>query len=616
VDTEAFRTAGDHCDGTSLANAAEGQLIVCGIAGIYAYGSEAAPVDRDELLRIRERMIRRGPDGAGLWESSDRRIGLAHRRLAIIDLTPDGAQPMASADGRYVIIFNGEIYNYRELRDSLRRGGLEFRSESDTEVLLHLYAKEGAAMCRHLRGMYAFVIWDAHDRRLFLARDPFGIKPLYYADDGRTFRFASQVKALLAGGAISPRPDPIGQSSFWIWGAVQEPRTWFETVQAFPPGSSLQLDTDGRRTWCEFETVAEMLRGNPDDGAPMGSLRDALIDSVRHHLIADVPVAVFLSAGIDSAALTAVATACEGSLQTITLGFDEYRGTPADETVLAEAVAHRYGTQHQTVWVRRDDFEDALDSFLDAMDQPSIDGLNTWLVARAAAQVGLKVALTGLGGDEFFGGYPSFTQVPAIRRVARPFAAVPGLGALFRRLTTGLFGRLTSSKYAGLLEYGATWEGAYMLRRAVRMPWEIIDGAYVSAFGDLPAVAEAFGERTSARSVVSYLEATRYMRNQLLRDVDWAGMAHSVELRVPLVDRKLVRFVASGIRHGVKASKRDLASTAVPSLPTVLVRRAKTGFTVPVREWMLQAGNVGAMERGLRGWQSFVAQGSPVARAA
>ncbi len=341
-----------------------------------------------------------------------------------------------------------------------------------------------------------------------------------------------------------------------------------------------------------------------------------LLDSVRHHLIADVPVGVFLSAGIDSATLTAVAAACDANVSTVTLGFDEYRGTPADETVLAEAVSRRYGTKHQTVWVRQSDFESALEAFLDAMDQPSIDGLNTWFVARAAAQVGLKVAITGLGGDEFFGGYPSFRHVPRIRRVAHPFGAVPGFGKLLRQLTAGMLGKLTSAKYAGLFEYGSTWEGAYLLRRAVRMPWELTSVAPQGSWTAKPAVEEIFGPHASPSAVVSYLEATRYMRNQLLRDADWAGMAHSIELRVPLVDRELVRFVGHQRRAGQALTKQDLAATATPALPAELIERAKTGFTVPVREWMLRSGGGQVAERGLRGWQAFVAEAFPVGCAA
>ena len=583
---------------------------MCGLAGIFAYAHDAPPVDADELLRIRERMLTRGPDGAGLWISTDRRIGLAHRRLAIIDLTPDGAQPMVSACGRYQIVFNGEIYNYRELQVELEKRGAVFRSHSDTEVLLQLYIHEGEAMCLKLRGMYAFAIWDAQDQVLFLARDPFGIKPLYVHDDGRTLRFASQVKALLAGGAIGNEIDPVGEAGFWIWGHVPEPETLYRRISSLPPGTWLQITRSGRGPNGTFESVENLLQFE-GQASPSGTLREALLDSVRHHLIADVPVGIFLSAGIDSATLAALAAECGNPLRTVTLGFAEYRGTRADETVLAERVARQYGAEHHTVWVSRKDFEDSFDDFIHAMDQPSIDGLNTWLVARAASQLGLKVAISGLGGDEFFGGYPSFRQVPRIRRLARPFAVLPGLGKVARQFSAPVLRRLTSEKYAGLLEYGDTWEGAYLLRRAVRMPWEL--GASSHQLSDArPASGQC--QMESDHAVVSCLEATHYMRNQLLRDSDWAGMAHSIELRVPLVDIQLTRHIAHQRRAGRQYSKQDLAAAADPALPAELVNRPKSGFTVPVRDWMLQSKkNQSTHQRGLRGWQDAIASAFDIA---
>ena len=581
---------------------------MCGLAGIFNYGDSAAEVDSNELLRMREQMVKRGPDGAGLWLSDDNRIGLAHRRLAIIDLTDDAAQPMVSADGRFHIVFNGEIYNYRELRRDLERRGAVFRSQSDTEVLLQLYAFERGAMCSKLRGMYAFAIWDSIDQSLFLARDPFGIKPLYVHDDGQTLRFASQVKALLAGGAVPANVDPEGEYSYWIWGHVTEPRTLYSNILAFEPGAWLLLQREGRREQVRFESVANLLAINKDaspstqeKAAAYMSLREALLDTVRHHLIADVPVGIFLSAGIDSATLVALAAEAGSALRTITLGFEEYRGTAADETILAAQVARQYGAQHQTVWISRAHFENALDQFLQDMDQPTIDGLNTWLVCRAAAQLGLKVALSGLGGDEFFGGYPSFHQIPRIRKLARPFAVIPGLGKMIRTLGAPVLRRFTSEKYAGLLEYGGTWEGAYLLRRALRMPWEWPNGSNTS-----PCIADRnYSNADDPYAIVSHLEATQYMRNQLLRDCDWAGMAHSIELRVPLVDSELTRHIAQQRKKGRLYTKRDLAATAQPALPLELISRAKTGFTVPVREWLMEQAT-GAPGRGLSDWSRLV----------
>ena len=603
---------------------------MCGIAGIFVYHESAPTVDEQELLRIREHMLSRGPDGAGLWISPDHRIGLAHRRLAIIDLSTDAAQPMASADGRYQIVFNGEIYNYRELQAELQTHGVVFRSHSDTEVLLQLYIHDHESMCHKLRGMYAFAIWDTHEQTLFLARDPFGIKPLYLHDNGQTLRFASQVKALLAGGAIERDIDPIGEASYWIWGHISEPHTLYNNIRAFEPGTWMKLSRSGQRNSGTFESVGSLLalepsfpvssqnRSRPE--AERLTLRDVLLDTVRHHLIADVPIGIFLSSGFDSATLVALAAECGATLNTITLGFDEFRGTPDDETLLAEQIAHRYGAKHQTLWISRKDFEDIFEQFLATMDQPTIDGLNTWLVARAGAQLGFKVAISGLGGDELFGGYPSFRQIPGIRRLAGPFTGMPYLGKLVRQLSAPMLRRFTNEKYAGLLEYGGTWEGAYMLRRAMRMPWELEKIRSLRAPANEiwmpPPVKMRGAHNLEARgavatenfAIISYLESIYYMRNQLLRDTDWAGMAHSIELRVPLVDVELTRHIGRRRMEGRQYTKQDLAATAQPALPQSVLKRPKSGFTVPVRDWLLQAHDPRRPQRGLRNWQETIAE--------
>ena len=231
---------------------------MCGIAGIYAYHYAAGSVVRTELQLIRDHMAARGPDGAGEWYSQDERVGLGHRRLSIIDLSDRAAQPMASADGKCVITFNGEIYNYRQLRALLEKKGCVFRTQSDTEVLLHLYAKKGAAMVDDLRGMFAFALWDAEKQALFLARDPYGIKPLYYADDGWTLRFASQVKALLAGQKVSRDPEPAGWVGFCLFGSVPEPFTTYQEVRSLPAGSTLWVDRIGTREVKQYFSIAEV----------------------------------------------------------------------------------------------------------------------------------------------------------------------------------------------------------------------------------------------------------------------------------------------------------------------------------------------------------------------
>ncbi len=584
---------------------------MCGIAGILTYRQTDAPVNRDELLKIRDAMAMRGPDGAGFWIANNGRVGLAHRRLAIIDLGDSGAQPMASRDGKFRIVFNGEIYNYKHLRLGLEKRGYRFQSQSDTEVLLYLYAEHGVEMVRSLRGMYAFAVWDENKKGLLLARDPFGIKPLYYADNGNTLRFASQVKALLRSSAIDRAPEPAGQVGFFLWGSVPEPHTLYKGIRALPAGSTLWVDAGGLRRPESFFSLAGTLStgdaGNPADRG--NHLRAALLDSVRHHLVADVPVGVFLSAGLDSATLTALAAESSAtSLRTATLGFNEYRATENDETLLAAKVANRYGTAHHTHWVSRQDFQGEREGLFEAMDQPTIDGVNTYFVSKATAESGLKVAISGLGGDELFGGYPSFREIPKMAGLLSPFRFMRGPGQFFRWVSAPVLKHLTSPKYAGLLEYGGTYGGAYLLRRGLFMPWELpeILGDQVARDGweelqPLMRLEQTIQGATSDRTKVSALEMSWYMRNQLLRDADWAGMAHSLEIRVPLVDVELLRRLAS-ILTETFPSKQDMARTPHIPLPAEILNRRKTGFSVPVREWLTQNGGRQVGERGLRGW--------------
>jgi asparagine synthase (glutamine-hydrolysing) len=599
---------------------------MCGIAGSYSYRQGASRTSAEELLRIRDAMQTRGPDGAGLWMSDDTDVGLAHRRLSIIDLSEAGAQPMATADGRLRVVFNGEIYNYKLLRANLEEKGYVFRSQSDTEVLLHLYAECGIEMVHALRGMYAFAIWDKSEKSLLLARDPLGIKPLYYADDGSTFRFASQVKALLQASGVDIAPEPAGHMGFFLWGNVPEPYTLYKGIRALPAGSTLRVVRSERHKPKSFFNVAEALsepgqtRGRVSAEDRQADLRDALLDSVRHHLVADVPVGVFLSAGLDSTTLTALAAESSNvSLHTVTLGFNEYRGTENDETILAAEVADQYRTVHHTRWISREDFQNERERLLKAMDQPTIDGVNTYFVSMAAAQSGLKVAISGVGGDEFFGSYPSFREIPELVRLLSPFRFFPNFGRMFRWISAPVMKHLTSPKYAGLLEYGGTYGGAYLLRRGFFMPWELpeILGDKIVREGweelqPLMRLEQTVHGAASDRVRVSALEMSWYMRNQLLRDTDWAGMAHSLEIRVPLADVELIRRIAP-LLTGAFPDKQDMARTPRVPLPTTILNRRKTGFSVPVREWLMQINERQHYERGLRGWARQVMALQPAA---
>jgi len=587
---------------------------MCGIAGLYAYLDVAPRASAAELARMNLRMAARGPDGSGDWISGDGKVGLTHRRLAIIDLSERGAQPMHSADGALTITFNGEIYNYRELKAGLEAKGRVFRSDSDTEVLLQLYEERGDAMVEVLRGMFAFGLWDSRRRRLLLARDPLGIKPLYYADDGWTLRFASQAKALLASGAVTREPDPAGIVGFHLFGSVPEPFTVWRNIHAVPAGATVVVDAAGLhapRTYYDVaaalarraETARSVRAGSGVDGA-REALRAAVHDSVRHHLVADVPVAVFLSAGLDSGAL--LGTMAEIGVRdtvAVTLAFDEFEGQAQDEAPLAAEVARRYGARHIVRRVTREEFERDLPALLDAMDLPTTDGINTWFVAKAAHEAGVKVALSGLGADECFGGYPSFADVPRSVHWLSPLRFVPGLGAVSRRLLTlaTRAGLGLHPKAAGILQYGGDWPGAYLLRRGVFMPWELgglLDRDLLEEglrrLAPLSYIAAALrsGGQLGDFDKVAALETSLYMRNQLLRDADWAGMAHSIEIRVPYVDPVFLAALPRGEVLAEFDAKAAIADVAVPGLPPSVRNRSKTGFATPVGHWI--AGQAGA----------------------
>jgi asparagine synthase (glutamine-hydrolysing) len=575
---------------------------MCGINGVVAYHSASGAPDEAELLATREAMRARGPDGAGVWWSLDRRCGLGHRRLSIIDLSDRALQPMTSEDSRFVVVFNGEIYNYPQLRAELEADGTRFRTTSDTESLLHLYARHGAEMVHRLRGMFAFAIWDEARRGLFLARDPYGIKPLYTANDGWTFRFASQVKALLAGGHISRDPEPAGLVGFHLFGCVPEPFTLYREVRSLPAGHTQWVDAAGPREPEPFSNLAEVLAKGATDPAPAVEItervRSGVLDSVRAHLLADVEVGIFLSAGVDSGALLGcMRDAGLGKIRAITLAFEEFRDTTEDEAPLAASVCEQYGAHHVVRCLREQEFVEDLPAILEAMDQPSIDGVNAWFVSKAAREAGLKVAISGLGGDELLAGYPSFLDVPSWRRRFGLLAAMPGLGLFARKLIGAVapdFSR-ARPKALGVLEHSGSWAGAYLLRRGMFLPHELpeVMDAEIAREGlrrlkPLHRLAASLKpDPGSDIARVCVLESAHYMRNQLLRDADWAGMAHSLEIRVPLVDFTLLDSLAPAIAALTPgAGKAALAKAPTVPLPNKIVTRAKTGFSVPTGAWM------------------------------
>jgi asparagine synthase (glutamine-hydrolysing) len=478
--------------------------------------------------------------------------------------------------------------------------------------------------------MFAFAIWDERKRGLFLARDPYGIKPLYTVDDGKTFRFASQVKALLAGGQVSCDLEPAGVVGFYLFGSVPEPFTLYRHIRALPAGHTQWVDETGCHEQKPYSGIAEILSqgtNHPIASAELPQhLRHSALDSVRAHLLADVEVGLFLSAGVDSGALLGLMRdAGQHDIRAVTLAFDEFRNTAEDEAPYAACIANHYGAHHIVRRVSEKEFNSDLPAIFDAMDQPSIDGINTWFIAKAAKEAGLKVVISGIGGDELLAGYPSFVDVLRWRRRFGTLAKLPGFGALARSLLRTLAPHLArrQPKALGMFEYSDSLHGAYLLRRGLFLPHELgsIINTDVAREGlrRLKPTSHLASMITpdpgNDISRVCALESSHYLRNQLLRDADWAGMAHSIEIRVPLVDVELLKAFAPALatlRPG--EGKAALANAPSLRLPAEIVARAKTGFGVPTGAWMTNGLRRSVMAplavepKGLisRGWSRFV----------
>ncbi len=564
---------------------------MCGIAGQINYRASAIDVNELTLLAVRDAMQTRGPDGAGIWIAADHRTGLAHRRLSIIDLSAASDQPLSINGGDAVIVFNGEIYNYQLLRAELSARGVNFTTQGDTEVLAQLLRLDGWQGLRKLRGMYAFAYHDTRTGRSVLARDPYGIKPLYYADTLGALSFASSVKALAHHPHISRSIDPVAEVGFLLTGSVPEPHTILSDIKALPPGHVLLVEPGLAPQLRCFEALADYY-GAQQTAADERELHSALLDSVRAHMVADVDVGSFLSSGVDSGALLGLMRdAGANSVRSLTVRFQEFAGMANDEGPLAETLAQRYGATHREAWVSQADFAADWDAFSDAMDQPSIDGMNTWMVSKAARAAGLKVAISGLGGDELLGGYPSFQDLPRWQRRTAWLRWLPARTPMVNALIPLLRWTGLHPKSAGVLRYCSHLSELYALKRGLFIPEELpqllardrIEAGRAAVQQWLAPLEPAVHDDFAA---ISCLESTRYMRNQLLRDTDWASMAHSLEVRTPLVDRDLLRAIMPArVLIQRAGGKSLLASAPSTPLPQSITHRPKTGFSTPVARW-------------------------------
>ena len=555
---------------------------MCGIAGVLSTSLAPAPA-RAAAAAMQQALAHRGPDDAGLWQSADGLATFAHRRLAIIDLSSAGRQPMTTPEGRFTICFNGEIYNFIELRKELEQAGVTFRTTSDTEVILKLYEHAGMGCFKRLRGMFALAIWDAQERTCVLARDPFGIKPLYFHQTATTLAFASELRALTSSRLFAPSLNPRGLARYLETGTVPEPLTLIHEAECLPAGEARlwrQGSTTSERFWRPEFTASTTYAG---DAA--AATRSALLDSVQHHFVSDVPVGVFLSGGIDSTALLALASSTgHQGISAFSVAVDD---PAADESPVARRTAKHFGAAYEEMRLDAQKAEALFDEFLRHLDQPSIDGLNTFTVSALARSHGMKVVLSGLGGDELFGGYSSFSRIPKMMQARQIMGLVPGARHAAAAALERFSATPQSRRLAEFLRSPGTVEDAFASLRGVFSKAEAAKLAlWISGTQTTPDSAPEADPMPTIADAVSHLEITRYMRNQLLRDSDVMSMAHGLELRVPLVDIGLFATV-SQIPATIRLQKdKRLLTQAVPEVPDWVVNQKKRGFLFPYQKWL------------------------------
>ena len=578
---------------------------MCGIFGILANNSSISP---KLLEQATDSLAHRGPDDRGTVVIQSNTIphlevGLGNRRLAILDLSPLGHQPMQDAETGNWIVYNGEIYNFRELRTRLQGEGVRFDSQSDTEVLLKAYGRWGEKCLGELRGMFAFAIWDAKRSRLLLGRDPMGIKPLYYSSAGQYFLFASELRTLLGTGLIPRRLDPAGLVNYLNFGSLHDPITMIQGISAMEAGHYAVWE-NGRVTDSMYWDLAphgrasvasSYLAGNETARKDLENDVYATLDqAVRMQTVSDVPVGLFLSGGIDSSSLAGILSRAGIRLNTFSIIFREAEYSEAE---YSRTVARAFACEHQEIMVSQRDVLDAIPYALKAMDQPTIDGLNTFLIARQTRAAGIKVALSGLGGDELFGGYSTFRDVPRMERFDRFWGRFP---SILRRPLVRMFSSLSpdtdqNRKLTALGDRRNRALHPYFLARALFTP-EQRDSLLASTDEGALARASAPLQESLCHAHaldpinrVSYLEARCYMLNTLLRDSDVMSMAHGLELRVPLIDHQLadkLLALPGSWKLDSDVPKPLLVGALKGMLPNEIVQRKKQGFTLPFERWL------------------------------
>jgi len=555
---------------------------MCGICGTIGF-NETGPAEK-----MRQAMVYRGSDDSGIYQDSKTVLG--HNRLSIIDLSLSGHQPMSNEDGTIWIVFNGEIYNFLELKEELTARGHIFRSGTDMETIIHLYEEQGVDCLKQLRGMFSFAIWDKRRKRLFVARDRFGIKPLFYYHKNSRFIFSSELKAILASGFVEKEIDASTLREYFISGSVSAPSTLIRGVRQLLPAHYLIFENaklDIRRYW-DLKACLEKADLQKREEEHISAIRSSLSDSVKIRLVSDVPLGIFLSGGIDSSAITALAQHHSSQpIKTFSIVFDE---TGYDEREFSRIAAKWFNTDHKEILVREKDILKQMPIIFDSMDQPSIDGFNTFIISKAVKDAGITVALSGLGGDELFAGYASFRALPRVYQALRLAKVLPkSLRAELFKLASPLAKTRHGLKFLFSLLGCDNLCDLYYLKRAVYLQHEVESLLPLANKGHYDRVENRVSKETDLINELSYLELTNYLQNTLLQDADRMSMANSLEVRVPFLDHLFVetalaipgRFKVAGGHN-----KRLLVKAMADFLPEEVYNRSKMGFVFPFENWL------------------------------
>ena len=574
---------------------------MCGISGIYNCSDRNINANKiiENIIKLQDK---RGPDDRGMWQSTCKKTTFGHNRLSIIDLTDKARQPLVSKDNSLVITFNGEIYNYKEIRNELSKNNILFKSNSDTEVILESYKYWGIEFVKKLRGMFAFAIWDNNKKKLLLARDPFGIKPLYYFKKNNILFFASQVKSILSIDNISFEKSGRSVLDYYLWGNIREPLTLYKDIYSLERGTVKIFDSKLNENSYEYANIKDAIHNskktNFKNESELNEKLNYLIrDTVNYHQVSDVPVTFLLSSGIDSNILLAASKKkINTNFNAMTLDFSE----KLKESPLAKVGSKMSNIDHIVEKVDDNEIAELISQYYKYMDMPTNDGLNNYVVSYFAKKKGSKVLISGIGGDELFSGYPSFKRIPIMRKISKVIPNNKNIQKILYDITYKILSKFNkNTKYAGVLKYSHNTFDSFMLQRCVFTPEEIADLINTKIIDEEMSDLELQQQKEindkdfeNEQLKIMYFEIKYYLCSKLLRDSDWASMANSVELRTPFVDWFFFNELLPLLKSNIKISKKNMLDSFKGQTPLELYNRKKTGFAIPYRQYFKKVSGI------------------------